>query len=539
MRLFKSLFSAALVLILLISAVSLTARADKAEFEYKLTLTDGDGRSVTNPRNLAAGDTLNVEIELTRADTNATSYETYGLEFRLMTRGLEYNHDGASFRSGTPVKLLQYDSGDSVGFAYYDMEQKGERIANPVLAGRWSYTVTNPNAVNITVPVALMYVVKDSESYEVIGNAKLILDVNGGELLGPDVSGEYRSGTIVKLPDARRSDYKFRGWSDGERVYPADSNYSVSGFVTLTAEWEPLQRTRQIIFDAQGGEIVGEDPTGMYADGEIIVMPEAKKKDWKLTGWDDAVTIRPAGEEYVVDNSKVFRAVWEPAPEYTVKFDPAGGTITGNDPSGTYKEGEEFIIPSASREDFTFEGWELGEGLYKAGERYTVKSDVTFTAKWKEVSNIDENESPLSKWLHDVFSDPDGNIDPWKILGAILGLLALGLGIWWLIILWKRKWVKYSLVNGDVALDFKDSKHSVRVEVLLLDGRKHYTLTKSGLVEKKHKLRFIKATRPVITELKKGRYEGRLILTNDEGFTERKKCRVKVLEKELKEKKND
>lgn len=539
MKKLKTLTTLFLILLLVFSAAGTPARADKADFEYKLTLTDGEGRSVTNPRILQAGDTLNIEIELTRTDTNATSYETYGLEFRLMSRGLEYNNDGACFRNGTPVRLLQYATGDSVGFAYYDMEQKGERIANPVLAGRWSYTVKDPNAVNITVPVAVMYVVRDSESYEPVGNAHLILDINGGQFLGSDVSGEYRSGTIVKLPNAQRSGYKFLGWNDGAQLYAADSGYTVSGFVTLTAEWEPLQRTRQIIFEPNGGQFVGEDPTGMYADGEVIPMPQATKANFKLTGWDDAETVRAPGEEYIVDNSKVFRAIWEPLPDYTVKFDPAGGQIDGADPSGTHQEGSHITTPKASREGWDFEGWWIGEKRYETGEDVEVTGDLTFTAHWKETPTIIDNDTPLERWFHEVFSDPEGNIDPWKIIGTVLGILALGLGIWWLIILWKRKWVKYSLVNGDVALDFVDKKNSVRVEVMLLDGRRHYSLTKSGMVEKKHHLRFIKATKPVIEEIQKGKYQGRLILTNDEGYMERKKCRIKVLDKELKERKND
>ncbi len=451
-------FVCVILTLMMLFSTALVANAYKAEFEYKLIVTDGDGRTVSDPRSLAAGDTLNIEIELSRTDTNATSYETYGLEFRLMTRGLTYNNDGACFRNGTPVKLLQYDSGDSVGFAYYDMERKGEQIANPVLAGKWSYTVADPSAVNITVPVALMYIVNDSESYEPIGNALFSLDLNGGQVIGTNVSGEYRSGTIITLPDAKFGDYVFKGWSDGVTLYPAGSNYTVTGIVTLTAQWEGLVRDRQIIFDPQGGAIEGEDPGGMYAEGEVIKMPQATKEGFTLAGWRDGDKVYLPGDEYIVDNSKVFIANWK-----------------------------ELVVPTG------------------------------------------EPTEPIGA------DDPDA---PHIGLTAIGVLALLGFGWWLFIILWKRRWVKYSLKNGDVSLDFKDKEHTVRVEVLLLDGRKRYTLTQSGLVEKKHRLRFIKATKPVVEELEKGKYDGYLILTGEDGFTDRRKCRIKVLDKELREREN-
>lgn len=310
MKLFKRLSGLLLALLLLLS-ISVTASAEKADFEYKLTVTDQNGAEVYNPRSLKAGDTLNVEIELTRKDTNAVSYETYGLEFRIRSRGLDYNYDGTSFRNGTEVTKQVFDIGDSVGFAYYDMNQKGERINNPVLAGKWSYTVTDPGSINITVPVAVMYIVEDSEAYEPVGNARLFLDPNGGTIIGKDVSGEYRSGTVVTLPDAQLADYVFQGWSDGANVYPAGSEYTVTGIVTLTAQWEGLERNRQIIFQPNGGELEGEDPGGMYADGEVIVMPEIKRDGFKLLGWQLGDKLYQPGEEYVVDNSVVFIAQWE------------------------------------------------------------------------------------------------------------------------------------------------------------------------------------------------------------------------------------
>lgn len=465
MRYFKKTAALALTLLLFFS-ISVTAYADKADFEYKLTVTDGSGRTVTNPRTMKSGDKLTVELELTRTDTNATSYDTYGLEFRLMSRGLKYNGDGASFANSTPVRELHYDSGDSVGFAYYDMDRVGQPINNPAMAGRWSYTVENPGAVNITVPVALMYIVNDSESYEPIGNAILYLDPNGGEIVGTDVSGEYCSGTIVTLPDASFADYVFQGWSDGADLYPAGANYVVTGIVTLTAQWEGLVRNRQVLFDPNGGEIVGDDPSGMYADGEIVTVPET---------------------EYGQNR---------------------------------------------------FLGWEMGGKTWQPGDQYTVDNSVVFRAKWKfATEEMDDGELPMGGWIR----GKDGTLDPVKVGGlSLLGLLALLL----LLLLWKRRYVLYSLKNGDVALSHKEKEHSFFVEVVLLtkdqDGNNiEYHLNKSGVVEAEHRLRYIYGQEAYpIVNVETGKYEGKLIITDPAGAATEKACRIKVLDRELREREN-
>lgn len=466
----------ALLSLIMVASLSITAFADRATFEYRLTLTDGNGRTVTNPRMLSTGDTLTVEIELSRTDMQATSYDAYGLEFRLRSRGLQYNRDGASFADGTSVTEQHFESGDSVGFAYYDMEQQGQPINNPAMAGRWSYTVIDPNAINITVPVALLYMVNDSESYEPIGNAMLYLDPNGGEIIGEDVSGEYRSGTIVTLPGASFGDYVFLGWSDGAQLYEAGANYVVSGIVTLTAEWEGFVRERQVVFDATGGEFVGDDPSGMYADGEVITIPEAEWDGHELTGWNLYGESYAPGDQYTVNNSVVFQAQWEPV-----------------------------AISEPGSED------------------------------------IGELDTPLARWLH----QEDGIVNGGHMALFIGGLLLLIGMLLWLLLLWKRRWVLYSLKNGDVSLSYKNKNHDFQVEVVLYDedtnsNKVEYHLNKSGTVEVKHRLRFIRGhvdTYPIV-EIKKGKYKGKLIVTDPEGKVTEEKVRIEVLDREIREREN-
>lgn len=417
---------------------------DGAEFTYELFLTDQNGMSVYNPRELSAGDTLHMEIRLTREKFNGNTYGSYGIEFRLLTRGLAYNNDGTTLRNGTQVSMATYSDGDIVGFAWYDLAQQGEDFANPVLAAQWSYTVSDPSMVNITVPVALIYITGDTEDYIPTGTARLFLDVNGGQLIGEDVSGEYISGAVVTLPDAQLGEYVFEGWSDGVHLYPAGSQYTVSGIVTLTAQWADLIRDRYVTFLPEGGEFTELDPSGYYADGEIIILPEAEREGYRLVGWTDGVDIYEPGEEYTVTNTVNLTAVWE-----AVETDE--GDI------GT------------------------GDGI---------------GCCW---------------WL-------------WLI------------GLFFIILLWKRRWVKYSLVNGDVKLHYNNAKQEVRIAVVLIDDEdKQHPLIKSGTIKAKRKLRHIRNMgRFPIAPIEPGKYKGKLIIREGEKVTV-KKCRIKALDKEFKD----
>ena len=339
------------------------------------------------------------------------------------------------------------------------MKQLGERVNNPMVVGSWSYTVTNPSAVNITVPVALVYITGYTTDNVPISMATLNLEPDGGTFLSENISGSYPSGTVVVLPDMEKGGYIFAGWSDGAELYPAGSEYTVSGMVTLTAQWEEKERNRYVVLDPKGGEIIGEDITGHYADGQSFTLPDAKREGYILLGWSD------------------------------------------------------------------------GANLYGPGDRYTVTNSVVLAAQWEEAPAVPDEETIAP--IDPTTPDKPG-IDAWKV-GVPAGALGLGL-FWWLILLWKRRFVKYSLVTGDVSLYYKNGKLPAEIDVVLYDGEAEYHLSKSGKVRKKHRLRFIKnVTEMAIADIKPGKYKGKLIIHLDTG-DKVKKCRIKVLDRELNDK---
>ena len=458
----KKLTAVFLTLVIVLTMAFTVSAAGTPKFTYQLQLTDNDGMTVTNPRSLSNGDTLYVEIVLTRTDVSS-SYDMFGIEFRLLTQGLKFNNDGTTLRSGTQVREMNYSSGTSVGFAWYDMQQTGERTNNPVLAGSWSYTVTDASRANISVPVALVYVTGHTGNNVPTGSAQLNLEIVGGVFLDENVSGSYVSGTVVTLPNMEQPGYTFVGWSDGSTIYPPGSEYVITGIVTLTAQWEELERNRYLSLDASGGEVIGEDITGYYADGMIVVLPDAKREGYDFLGWTDGVKTYNAGDEYTVYNTVTIVALWEES--------------------------------SAEPVDEGF-----GLNCIICGRDYWVIPAISIC------------------WI------------------CLLILILILNGIWLIILLWKRRFVKYSLVNGDIELNYKNDEHDVQVEVVLIDEDRKHSLNNGEPVKAKDSLRFIKNTmhRPVVA-VKPGKYKGELIIRHDEAV-EVRKCCIQTLDKELEEK---
>lgn len=107
----KKIITVLLAAVLMLSMLTVAFAADTPPLSYELLLTDQTGMPVNNPRELSEGDTLNVEIVLSRTDTGS-SYDMYGIQFRLSSLGLHYNEDGKTLRSGTSAGGAHGD-GDS------------------------------------------------------------------------------------------------------------------------------------------------------------------------------------------------------------------------------------------------------------------------------------------------------------------------------------------------------------------------------------------------------------------------------------------
>ena len=110
-------------------------------------------------------------------------------------------------------------------------------------------------------------------------------------------------------------------------------------------------------------------------------------------------------EYTAIDDDKVITAKWEKL--YTVTFDPGEGTLDGQ-AEQILKAGETPVEPTATRERYAFDGWSPAVEA--------VSGDMTYTALWSKVSltaeQIYELVSPCVVEIHTT----DVNGDQW--LGA-------------------------------------------------------------------------------------------------------------------------
>ena len=75
------------------------------------------------------------------------------------------------------------------------------------------------------------------------------------------------------------------------------------------------------------------------------------------------------------------------------------------------EEETEFVLPTPSNSGYIFLGWRCGDATYKAGETVTVTSDMTFTAVWGNLPDVDPEE-PEEPEVPD-FPFYDVNIRDW------------------------------------------------------------------------------------------------------------------------------
>ena len=260
-----------------------------------------------------------------------------------------------------------------------------------------------------------------------------------------------------------------------------------------------------------------------------------------ITNEDFLVSLPDGSDSYKCESNALTVIL---STDCTVKFETNGGTPI--DPV-TAIYGELLERP----EDPTREGKRLA-GWFKdihLSEEWnfvtdTVKGNMTLYAKWENIP--DETVAPTEPgdmpYEHGNRCMICGREDmlisgiPLCWICLIILILIL-LGILLIILLWKRRFIKYSLVNGDILLNFKNGKHEVQVKVVLFANGQQYSLNQSGTIRAKERLCFIKNVLNLpVADIKPGKYKGKLIITRGR-VSEVRKCRIKVTEKELKEKK--
>ena len=205
-----------------------------------------------------------------------------------------------------------------------------------------------------------------------------------------------------------------------------------AGDAKLIVEDAEINETFSIKYEKTGasGDVVSEIKAGSF---KIIWGPSSLEDNITVSGGtftssvakyvsndlnyelnnDGVYTYYPTLEE-ALDAAKpgaVIKDVDAPAgaETYTVVIDPANG---GEKIELSFSEGMVIDLPDAPKNSgYIFLGWRCGDATYKAGDTVTVNSDMTFTAVWGNLPDVDP-EDPEEPEVPD-FPFYDVNIRDW------------------------------------------------------------------------------------------------------------------------------
>ena len=164
--------------------------------------------------------------------------------------------------SGEPVKELQRSGKQSLVASYKADPVRIEIDANGGVGGSGSQTVHKGTTVTLEAPTKEGHLFKGwkdekGNSYPADADGKVKITVTGDMTLTAVwkvrtftvtyvlLDGKTRTETAaygqnVTLGEEPRTGYTFVGWKDGEKVYHAGETITVTGDMTLTAEWKKL-----------------------------------------------------------------------------------------------------------------------------------------------------------------------------------------------------------------------------------------------------------------------------------------------------------
>lgn len=200
--------------------------------------------------------------------------------------------------------------------------------------------------------------------------------VNGGTLTD-SITVKYDS--VIDLPVSSKDRHEFLGWyltGETDLVDLESFEYNIAGDITLNALWR--QNEFFIDFDANGGVLPGNNPTGYDRNNSQLEIFDATRVGYTFTGWyDENDTLFT----FIPENSEVdyeLTAKWE-ANEYTITFDAAFGDAI-SELVVTYDD--LYILPFTSRYEYTFAGWMINGEKISLNGTWTIADDVTLVADW-------------------------------------------------------------------------------------------------------------------------------------------------------------
>lgn len=184
----------------------------------------------------------------------------------------------------------------------------------------------------------------------------------------------------------------------------------VEGEATYTAQFNETERKYRVTWDAatNGGACATAYNDFSY-DAAIGTLPVAGKEGHTFNGWFTSAT----GGTQITTATKVTADVTYHAHftinSHSLTWNANGGTLSGSYTSGTVTYGTTIAVPTVSRENFVFNGWDATPASTMPD------NDLTYTAQWTpaEASVTVEGEDPTYyATVAEAFTAAHGKTDP-------------------------------------------------------------------------------------------------------------------------------
>ena len=217
----------------------------------------------------------------------------------------------------------------------------------------------------------------------------LHFDANGGSVSTASKALRY-SEAYGALPTPERTGYSFIGWytepKGGEEV-TAETILDAAESRTIYAHWTENGYT--VSFNANGGS-VSTTSKAVAFDAPYGALPTPERTGYTFTGWYTSSTggTQVTAETTVTATSDhTLYAHWT-ANEYTVSFDPNGGSVDPASKAVTY-DSSYGTLPTPERTGYSFQGWYTaaeGGSKISSGTIVVTTSDHTLYAQWRAKS---------------------------------------------------------------------------------------------------------------------------------------------------------
>ena len=204
-------------------------------------------------------------------------------------------------------------------------------------------------------------------------------DNEKGTVSGPTEA--WANATVSGFTVAPKTGYELDKLTYNDAVFTSESGFTMpEEDVTVNATFKPIEYTITYIID---GKPVTLSPTTYTIESKEITLPTPAYKDgYKFSGWHigsttgSLTTKIPSGST----GNMTFYGTYEPI-EYTVTFDPDGGSVTPTSKKVAYMSNYG-TLPTPIKANNSFIGWYLGEKLITSESVYNTVGNVELTARY-------------------------------------------------------------------------------------------------------------------------------------------------------------